>query len=105
MCVLTAIMVPSLIRNPAGMTAGNEGDNLFGIHQLWWVKHTLVDQHRSLYVDPNGTYPHGHNVARGELFSAVTIPSIPVTALWGPVVAYNLAMFLSFVLMGFGTYL
>jgi hypothetical protein len=104
LCVLTAVMVSSLVRDPAHLTVGLEGDNLFGIRQLWWARHALLDLHRSLYFDPESGYPTGHNLAHGELFPATTIPAIPLTVLWGPVVAYNVAMFLTFVLTGFGTY-
>ena len=102
--VLTAVMVNPLVRDPARLTVGWEGDNLMGIRQLWWVKHALLDLHRSPYFDPGSDYPVGHDLAHGELFPATTILAIPVTVWWGPVVAYNAAMFLSFVLMGLGTY-
>jgi hypothetical protein len=105
LCALTAVMVNPLVRDPARMTVGGEGDNLYGMRQLWWVKHALVDLQRSPYFDPESAYPGGYNLARGEMFPATTIPAIPLTMAFGPVVAYNVCMFLTFVLMGLGTYL
>jgi hypothetical protein len=39
------------------------------------------------------------------MFPATTFLGIPLTVLWGPVVAYNLTLLLTFAMTGFGTYL
>jgi hypothetical protein len=103
--VLTGIMVTPLVLHPASLTAGWEGDNLFCIRQFWWVKRAILDLHQPPFFDPSTYYPVGHNVVNGELFPATTIPAIPITALWGPVVAYNVTLLFTFVMTGFGTYL
>jgi hypothetical protein len=103
--VLTGIMVTPLVRHPATLTAGWEGDNLFCIRQFWWVKRAILDLHQLPFFDPSTYYPVGHNVANGELFPATSVPAIPMTALWGPVVAYNVTLLFTFVMTGFGTYL
>ena len=36
---------------------------------------------------------------------ATTVPAIPITMLWGPVVAYNVTLLFTFVMTGFGTYI
>jgi hypothetical protein len=104
-CLLTAVMVHPLVLHPASLTAGWEGDNTFCIRQFWWVKRALVDLRISPFVDPGTYYPEGHEIANGELFPATTIPAIPITMLWGPVVAYNLTLLFTFVMTGFGTYI
>ncbi len=104
-CVLTAIMVSPLVRNPATLTAGWEGDNALCIRQFWWAKHAVVDLHGSPFFDPSSYYPVGHAIANGEMFPATTFLGIPLTVLWGPVVAYNLTLLLTFAMTGFGTYL
>jgi hypothetical protein len=104
-CALTALMLAPLIRHPASLTAGWEGDNLFCIRQFWWVKRAILDWHQLPFFDPSTYYPVGHHVVNGELFPATTIPAIPITAVWGPVVAYNVTLLFTFVMTGFGTYL
>ncbi len=103
--LLTAVMAFPLVRDPVTSTAGGEGDNAFCIRQFWWMKHAIVDLGISPFRDPTTYYPVGHAVTNGELFPATTFPAIPITMLWGPVVAYNVTLLLTFVLTGFGTYL
>lgn len=102
---LTALMANPLVRDPAHTTVGWEGDNLSGVRIFWWMKHALVDLGRSPFFDPESVYPLGDERARSEMFPAASVLAIPITATFGPVVAYNTMMFLSFVLTGFGTYL
>ena len=104
-CALTAIMVTPLVLHPASLTAGWEGDNLFCIRQFWWMKRAIVDLRQLPFFDSSSYFPIGHNVVNGELFPASTIPAIPITALWGPVVAYNVTLLFTFVMTGFGTYM
>lgn len=104
-CALTAMMVTPLVLHPVSLTAGWEGDNLFCIRQFWWMKRAIVDLRQLPFFDPSSYFPIGHNVVNGELFPATTIPAIPITALWGPVVAYNITLLFTFVMTGFGTYI
>jgi hypothetical protein len=104
-CLLTGVMVTPLARDPVTLTAGWEGDNAFCIRQFWWAKRAIVDLRASPFFDPSSYYPVGHTIVNGEMFPATTFPGIPLTALWGPVVAYNVTLLLTFVLTGFGTYL
>ena len=104
-CGLTALMVTALVLHPASLTAGWEGDNAFCIRQFWWAKRAVVDLHGSPFFDPHSFFPVGHEIANGEMFPATTFTGIPLTMMWGPVVAYNVTLLLTFVLTGFGTYL
>jgi len=104
-CLLTAVMVAPLVANPVSLTPGWEGDNLICIRLFWWAKHALVDLRSSPFFDPSSYFPAGHTVVNGEMFPATTFLGVPLTVLWGPVVAYNVTLLLTFVITGFGTYL
>lgn len=97
-------MVTPLVLHPASLTAGWEGDNMYCIRLFWWAKF-VVDRGASPFWDPTSFFPHGHEVASGEMSPANAYLMIPVTMLWGPLVAYNVTLLLSFVMTGFGTYL
>lgn len=92
-------------RDPAHAVAGWEGDNLFCIRQMWWMKHALLDLRSSPFFDPNSYYPAGYDIAHGSFFPANTFLGLPLTTLFGPVAAYNLMLFLSFFLTAVGAYL
>lgn len=104
-CALTAVMVTPLVFHPASLTAGWEDDNFYCIRLFWWAKHVVVDRAASPFWDPSAFFPHGHEVASGEMSPANTYLMLPVTMWWGPLVAYNVTLVLSFVMTGFGTYL
>lgn len=103
-CLSTAVMVFPVLQNLGGGTAGWEGDNLHSIRQMWWVKHALIDLHISPFFDPSSYYPAGHPTANGTLIPATTFLGMPLTVIWGPVVAYNVMLLFSFVMTGLGTY-
>ncbi len=106
--LFTALTVPVLwpvVRDLGGTTAGWEGDNVFCIRQMWWMKHALVDLRTSPFFDPAVYYPAGYEVAHGPILAANTIGGLPLTVLFGPLVSYNLMVLLSFPLTGFGVYL
>jgi len=81
------------------------GDNAEYLWKLWWTKHALIDRAVSLFYAPHVFYPTGFLLVGGELTPAQTLLALPITVAFGPVVAYNVAAFTSFVLTGFATYL
>ena len=95
---------PSITYLSSGV-AGREGDNLFYVWQLWWVKHSLLDLRISPFFDPFAYYPVGYQVASGELTPANTFLFLPVTAIGGPVVSYNVCLLFSFFASALGAYL
>jgi hypothetical protein len=108
--LLALIIVPAawlapVLVDPFHRVAGPEGDNLFYIRQLWWMKHALLDLHRSPFFDPGSYFPIGYALSRTEVTPVNSLPAVPVTAIAGPVFAYNLMVLLSFVLTGLTTYL
>lgn len=104
--VLTGIMAfPVVDIMSRGGVPGWEGDNLYYVHSVWWWKHSLFELHTSPFFDPESFYPVGRENGRSELSASNTIAALPITAIFGPVAAYDLTILLTFVLTGFFTYL
>ncbi len=83
-------------------------DNFNFLYKIWWVGNALFGNPppgSSLTYNPNVFYPAGFNLAQGELTPANTLATIPTTAIFGPIVSYNLLVLLSFVVSGWGMYL
>jgi hypothetical protein len=102
---LTALMTYPLVFQLAASIPGWPGDNLHNVWLLWWFKRALIDLRVSPFFNPFVYVPEGLEMARAEMTWANTIPALPLTALWGPVVAHNGMLLLSFILTGFATYL
>jgi len=102
---LTVLMTWPLAFRMADSVPGWPGDNAFCVWLIWWFKRALLDLHISPYVNPFVYFPEGFELARSDMMLANTLLALPVTALWGPVVAYNGMLLLSFILTGFATYL
>jgi hypothetical protein len=103
--LLTIIMTYPLITYVGKGIMGWEGDGLYYVWQMWWVKHSVIDLHLSPFFDPLVYFPVGYQVANGELTPANSLLLLPITALWGPVVGYNVAMLFSFFASALGAYL
>jgi hypothetical protein len=81
------------------------GDNLEYVWKIWWVEHAFFDLGQGPFFVPQLYYPYGYPLAFGEITPSHTFLYLPITAFAGPVLAYNLAIILSFVLSGFFMYL
>ena len=103
--VLTVFMTWPLILHLASSVPGWPGDNMHYVWLLWWFKRAIVDLHASPLFNPFVFFPQGLEMARAEMTWANTILALPLTTFWGPVVAYNSLILLSFILSGFATYL
>jgi hypothetical protein len=88
-----------------GRIPGWEGDNLYYVRSMWWVKRALFELHILPFVDVTAYYPVGHQIARSEMTPTNTLLFLPVTLMAGPEMAYNVALVFSFIATGFGTYL
>jgi hypothetical protein len=102
---LTMLLVFPLFAQLTTAIPGDEGDNLYYVRGLWWMKRALVDLHIAPFFDPTAYHPVGHVLARSEMNVANSIPALPLTIFLGPVVSYNAVLFFSFVATGFFTYL
>jgi hypothetical protein len=84
---------------------GPPGDNLEYVWKLWWFREALLVRHVSPFFNPDIFYPFGYPVALSETTLVHTLLGLPLTALWGEVVAYNVMVLASFVLSGYGVFL
>ena len=103
-CALTAIFTyPAalhILAQPAGSTDAHEY-----VWELWWGKTALLDLHTNVANLTSLYYPQGahHPVIWSDAY--LFLLSIPLVLLSGPVLAYNVHFFASYVLTGFATYL
>ncbi|MFZ2487903.1 MAG: interleukin-like EMT inducer domain-containing protein [Anaerolineae bacterium] len=72
---------------------------------LWWIKHSLVDQPQNPFLSRWMFYPIGINLAFYTLTPLNGLLSIPLQSAWNLVPAVNLSLLSSFILGGYGTYL
>ena len=103
--LLTVVMTWPLAARFDRAVLGPPGDNLEYVWKMWWFKHALLERRISPFFNPDVFYPVGYPVALSETTVANTVLGLPITALWGEVVAYNTMMVFSFVLSGYGLYL
>ncbi len=71
---------------------------------MWWIPHALTSGIDPFFI-PNINYPAGYSLAYGEITPVHTVLMIPITLLFGEVVAYNLAVIGSTLLTGWITFL
>ncbi len=80
-------------------------DALLNVWITAWDGHQLLSDPVHLF-DANIFHPYAHTLAYSELLLGNGLLSLPITAASGnPVLGYNVALVLSFVLTGWGTYL
>jgi hypothetical protein len=103
--LLTAVMTWPMVAHWSTAVLGPPGDNLEYVWKMWWFKHALLERGVSPMFNPDVFYPFGYPLAMGETTVAHTLLGLPITALFGEVVAYNTVVFLSFVLSGYSVYL
>lgn len=98
------VWLAPILRDPAHTVIGREGDNLFYVRQFWWMKRALLDLHQLPFFDATSYVPIGYSMSRGELTPANTLLGLPITAVAGPIAAYNLMVIAGFLLTGWATY-
>ncbi len=102
--LLSVIMTWPLVAHLGRAVLGPPGDNLEYLWKMWWFKHSLLDLGVSPFFNPDIFYPVGYPLALSETTMAHTLLGLPLTALWGEVVAYNVVVLFTFVLSGYGLY-
>nr|MBC7244097.1 hypothetical protein [Chloroflexota bacterium] len=105
--MLSLILTYPLVKDLGSKVLGPPapGDNFYYVYEIWWFKHALFDLHVSPFFNPNMFYPFGYHMTLSETTLSHTILALPLTLAFGEVVAYNLIIFLSFVLSGLAMYL
>lgn len=90
--------------SPLTRIIGWPGDNLEHLWSLWWAKHAWLDLRQSLGDVSALYYPLGmdHPLVGATVWNQLTL--LPVTLLFGPIIAYNTAVVLAYVLTGLTTY-
>lgn len=94
-----------LVAHVSDAVMGPPGDNYEYLYKIWWTKTALLDLHRSPLFVPGVFYPVGYDVTLSETTLANVLPAVPLAALWGEVVAYNLIVLASFALSAWAAYL
>ena len=80
-------------------------DALLNVWITAWDGHQLLTDPAHLF-DANIFYPYPRTLAYSELLLGNAVLALPITAVSGnPVLGYNVALLLSFILSGLGTYL
>ena len=74
------------------------------IWNMWWTAHALREG-LNPFETPLLFYPEGIALFLHTLNIAATLPMVPVTLVFGPVAAYNIANMLSFLLCGYAGFL
>lgn len=79
-------------------------DNYEYLWKMWWFKHALLELGQNPLFAPDIFYPQGFNLAHAELTPLHTVLGLPLTALFGEIVAYNLFAMASFILGGWAVW-
>lgn len=91
---------------PSAYVIGRPFDDAFEhIWYLHWYKTALLDLHTSPLFQPDIFYPNGWDLSFASLPPLFPTLLVPITAVWGPVATYNLALLVSTFLAAYGVYL
>lgn len=82
-----------------------KADNYEYLWKMWWFKHAILDLRQTPLLAPDIFYPMGFQLAHAEITPLHTVLGLPLTAVLGEVVAYNIFALLSFVIAGWATFL
>ncbi|MCL7452218.1 MAG: hypothetical protein M8467_04125 [Anaerolineae bacterium] len=107
--LLTFFILSLVLTNPLALhLAGSVEDRQDALLNVWitaWDGHQLLNDPVHLF-DANIFHPYPRTLAYSELLLGNALLALPLTTITGnPVFGYNVALFLSFFLSGFGAYL
>ncbi len=101
---LTAVMIAPALRDPMGLVPGTSGDGSVFTFSIWWYAQKGMNFLSDINVREI-FYPWGVPYQVYGDFAPISILLYPIIKLAGVPFAYNLSVFLSFLLSGFFTYL
>jgi len=103
--LLSLALTWPLVAQFASHVAGDGIDDPALTWNLWWIKHSLVDQQINPFQSGWMFYPIGVNLAFYTLTILNGLLALPLQAALGLVPAANLTLWSSFVLSGYGAFL
>jgi hypothetical protein len=101
---LSVVMTWPLVPNMVDSVALQLGDNLEYIWLIGWFEESLLRLHESPFFVATLNYPEGWSPAYTEVPTSMVLPVLPISAVAGPVAAYNASVIVSFVLSGLIVY-
>lgn len=102
--VASIIMTWPLILNLSHAVAGELGDNVQYVWLIGWFEEAIFRLNQSPLLAPNLNYPEGWSPAYTDMPVSMVVPVLPFSLAAGPVAAYNVSIFVSFVLSGYVVY-
>jgi hypothetical protein len=102
---MTIIMTWPLVLHMADSVVGQIGDNVYFVWMLAWFKRAIFELHVSPINVPQLNYPEGWSLAYTEIAPSELALGFPASLIWGPILGYNVALMLTFVLSGYFMYL
>ncbi len=102
---LSAVLTWPLLLHLRTDIAGDAGDSLHFIWNLWWTRKAVLDPGLALFHTDYLFHPAGVNLAFHTLSLFNGFISIPLQSVLGLVGTYNILILLGFVLGGWGGYL
>ena len=100
---LTMLVTWPLVLNFATAVPGG-GDSWQFYWNLWWIERALVELQTSPFFTTLVHFPHGSDLYFHTLNLLPSVLVMPVVALFGLAVGYNVIAFAGFVLGGYGAY-
>ena len=103
--VLTLIVFVKLMPYFSSAIVGDGGDGTQFLWNFWWVKKSVWELHQNPFISDWMFHPNIMDLRLHTLILAPALITLPIQLLWGPIVALNTYVLISFVLAGFGAYL
>ena len=100
-----AVTWPLVIHLPDRIPGWYIADNYEYLWKIWWFRRALLELHVDPLFAPHILFPNGFPLAYAEITPLHTILALPLTAVVGEVVSYNISALSSFVLAGWAAYL
>ena len=103
--ILTLAVFIELIPYFSSAIIGDGGDGTQFLWNFWWVKKSIWELHQNPFISDYMFYPNLMDLRLHTLILAPALITLPIQLLWGPIIALNTYVLISFVLAGFGAYL
>ncbi len=102
--VLSITYTWPLVLHMGDAVVGMHGDNMHFAWMVGWFEEALLERGQLPYQVPILNYPEGWNLARSEIPTTLILMGLPASVLGEPVLGYNVAVLLSFLLSGLAAF-